>query len=296
MFQRVVLFAALAMLASPSAADAFFFRHWCYAPPPYTVSYAPPILILPPVVFAPMYPCPPAHLSPTVQPPKMSEQPSPRPMEKPPTEKSSTQRDEPKSKSVVPAINSVPMKDQPKIEPAIPMIAVPDAPKPLEPKTQPKSGSSDSIPVPLTLPPEKKKDETPEAGLTPIPKLNPPLAVPETAVPKIDLPAPKKDEPKLPEIQLPPITSESKYTPREQFNVRVIPLEGQATAKNRTVSFYNYTDRELPLIVNGQSKSLPAKSSLALALPDSFAWSIGGKAELSDIPQGAAGLSIVIQK
>ena len=275
MIRRSLLLAILATLAVPTASQAFFFRPFChygyYAPPPPVYWYAPPVYVLPPV-YVPAYECVPATLK---APPKLME--APKPMEKP-----VPMVELPKPKEVVPAA-----AEKPKVEPAIPMVAVPDAPKPIEKAVDvPK-------PAPLVLPPEKKKDEKPEAGVPAIPKLNLPLAVPEPAVPTPAVP--KADEKKIPEIKLPPIVSESKYTPREEPTFRVIPLEGKAVAGKRTVSFYNYTDRELSLSVDGQLKMLPAKSSLAIALPDSFLWSVGGRKESTEIPTDAAGLSVVIK-
>jgi hypothetical protein len=262
MIRRSLFLAIFASLAVPSAAQAFFFRpyyyHGYYAPPPVAYWYAPPVYVLPPV-YLPAYECAPA----TPKAPLILKD-APKPMEKP-----APRVELPKPKEVLPAAASV----KPKVEPAIPRVAVPDAPKPEEKKLGP---------------PEKKKDEKPDVGVPAIPKLNLPLAVPEAAVPKAD-------EKKIPEIKLPPIVSESKYTPRESPDVRVIPLEGKAVAGKRTVSFYNYTDRELSLSVDGQLKTLPAKSSLGLALPDSFKWSVGGPVESTAIPADAAGLSVVIK-
>lgn len=283
MIRRSLFLAIFASLAVPSAAQAFFFRPFCYhgyqgyyAPPPVAYWYAPPVYALPPV-YLPAYECAPAAPLPQPKPkPKVME--APKPMEKP-----APKVELPKPKDVLPAAAI----EKPKLEPAIPMVAVPDAPKPIE------KAPDVPKPAPLVLPPEKKKDEKPDLGVPAIPKLNLPLAVPEPAVPTPAVP--KTDEKKIPEIKLPPIVSESKYTPREEPTFRVIPLEGKAVAGKRTVSFYNYTDRELSLSVDGQLKTLPAKSSLGLVLPDSFLWSVGGRMESTEIPADAAGLSIVIK-
>ncbi len=253
MIRRSLPLALLASLAVPSAAQAFFFRPYYYAPPP-AYWYAPPVYVLPPVYW-PSYECAPA--------PK----PAPRLMDVPkPMEKPAPKVEAPKPRDVVPAAAI----EKPKVEPAIPTVAVPEAPKP----------------APLVLPPERKSE--PKPGDVAIPKLDLPLAVPEPAVPKAD-------EKKVPEIKLPPIVSESKYSPREEHSIRVVPMEGKREAGNRVVSFYNYTDRELALSVDGRLKSLPAKSSLSLALPDTFLWSLDGKKESTDIPADAAGLSVVIK-
>lgn len=274
MIRRSALLAVAASLTVPATADAFIFRPY-YCPPPVVVYYAPPIYILPPFAYGPAIECAPAA---PVAPPKVMEQPAPKAMEKP-----APKVEAPKPKDVVPAAATEPMKEKPKGELAVPVPAVP-AEKPKD------------VPVPFVLPPEKKKDEKPDAGLPTIPKLNVPLATPESAVPKIELPAvPKKDEPKLPEFKLPPIVSESKYLPKESFDVRVVPVEGKRAAGNQTVKFYNYTDRELSLVLDDKSTAVPAKSLLSVALPDSFAWSLGGKSETATIPADAAGLSVIIK-
>jgi hypothetical protein len=276
MIRHSLPLAILATLAVPTAAQAFFFRPFChygyYAPPPVVYWYAPPVYVLPPV-YAPAYECAPATPK---APPRLMD--APKPMEKP-----APKVELPKPKEVVPAAGI----DRPKVEPAVPMVAVPDAPKPVE--KQPDAPK----PAPLVLPPEKKKDEKPEAGVPAIPKLNLPLAVPEPAVPAPAVP--KADEKKIPEIKLPPIVSESKFLSREALDVRVVPVEGRREDGNRVVNFYNYTDRAMALSVNGQLKALPAKSSLGLALPDSFKWSVGGRLETTSIPADAAGLSVVIK-
>lgn len=279
MIRRSLFLAIIVSLAAPVSAQAFFFRPFCYSgyyAPPVVYWYAPPAYVLPPV-YLPAYECAPVAPLPQPRPqPKVME--APKPMEKP-----APKVELPKTKEVVPAAAI----EKPKTEPAIPMVAVPDAPKPVEKKPDaPKA-------VPLVLPPEKKPDEKPDAGVPAIPKLNLPLAVPDPAVPTPAVP--KADEKKIPEIKLPPIVSESKYTPRESLDVRVIPLDGKAVAGKRTVSFYNYTDRALSLSVDGQLKTLPAKSSLGLALPDTFKWSAGGQVETTSIPSDAAGLSVVIK-
>jgi hypothetical protein len=290
MIRRSLTLAILASLSLPAAAQAFFFRPFCYAPPPAyyyappvyyyapppAYYYAPPVFTLPPV-YLPPYECAPAPAKPA---PKLMD--APKPMEKP-----SPKTELPKPKEVVPAAAS----DKPNVEPAIPLVAVPDAPKSEKKPDAPKPELP--VPAPLVLPPEKKPDEKKDAGVPAIPKLNLPLAVPEPAVPTPAVP--KTDDKKIPEIKLPPIVSESKYLAREEPTVRVVPVEGKRGEGNRVVNFYNYTDRAFALSVDGQLKALPAKSSLALALPDSFLWSIAGKKEMTEIPADAAGLSVVIK-
>lgn len=281
MTRRFTLLVSTGLLAVPGLALAYYPPGYC--PPPRYVPCPPVTYVCP---SPPVVECPPATTPPAkpLNPPKV--------MEKP-------EAPEPKAVKPAAAAEPMPMKkpdlekpeqETPKGELAIPSPAVPETPaeKPKPPE-----------PAPFTLPPidaPKKKDETP-------PKLELPSAKSETP-PKVDIPpitlppttiVPVKSEekPKPPEIVLPKI-SESKYTPTEP-KVRVVPVEGRRSAGDQTVNLYNYTDRDLQLQVGGKATKLPAKSLLALTLPDAFAWKFGEKAETITIPADAAGLSIIIQ-
>jgi hypothetical protein len=286
MTRRFTLFVTTGLLAVPGLAVAYYppgYGPPRYAPCPPVTYVCPP----PPVVECPSAMTPPAK---PLAPPKVMEKPDasapkevkpaaaaePMPMKKP----------EPEKKV------DAPKQELPKSDLAIPSPAVPEIPE----KPKPKAPE----PAPFTLPPidaPKKKDDSPPKLDLPSAKLETP---PKVDVPSITLPpttiVPVKAEEKkesVPEIVLPKI-SESKYLPTEP-KVRVIPVEGKRSAGDQTVNLYNYTDRDLQLQVGGKATKLPAKSLLALTLPDSFAWKFGEKAETITIPADAAGLSIIIQ-
>jgi hypothetical protein len=223
-----------------------------------------------------------------------------------------------KSKSPeIPPLNLPPIQSNtPKKEaalPSIPKFETPLAtPEVATPKIEPMltevvpAGSENKIPK-LNLPPAPTKPDVAGGDVT-IPKLNLPpappqkvegaLAIPEVAIPKLELvpmPEKKPEGVKLPELKLPPITSESKYTPKESPAVRFVPVEGQRTPGNQVVRLYNYSDREFSMLLDGKATKLPAKSSVSVAMPDNFRWKLGEKSEMVTIPTDAAGMCVVIR-
>lgn len=278
MNRRRTLLSAAALLTATGVAFAHYPPRWvAYPPPVYVVPFDP--CVCPPAPPAPVADCPPAAMTTPAKPlapPKVMEKPAaPKVMEKP----------EP-PKPVKPAASEEPA-EKPKGELAIPSPAVPEAPV-----EKPKVKVPE--PAPFTLPPieatpaKPKKEEAPK------------LELPKAETPALTLPPTTGEQPKkADDFTLPPLTlpktTESKYTPAAETKVRVVPVEGRRSAGNQTVNFYNYTARDLQLNVDGKLQKIPAKSLLAVALPDAFAWTFGEKSETLTIPTDAAGLSIIFQ-
>ncbi len=289
MFRRFALLALVISLAIPSAADAFFFRHWHYGPPvvyayPAPMVYAVPMYSFPPVMSYPVFPvyeCPnvvaqPEQAKPQ---PKPIDQPVPKAMEQPKPQVETPKVEAPKPMAIKPAA----AEGKPKNDLAIPSPAVPE--KPVE---QPKPKPLEIAPLPLVVPPQKDPMDKKEATVPVPPKLNLPLANPEPAVPG-------KDEKKIPEIKLPPLVSESKYTPVEQQKIQIVPVAGRRAGEKMTVNVYNYADRELTFEFDGKTSKLPAKSSLGIEVPESFSWKLGRESHTTTIPSDAAGLCVIIK-
>ncbi len=65
----------------------------------------------------------------------------------------------------------------------------------------------------------------------------------------------------------------------------------------RTVTFFNHTNRELSLSIEGKSVTLPAKSYVESKLAQSFKWGYGERpAGRELVPDGAAGLDVVFRE
>jgi hypothetical protein len=184
----------------------------------------------------------------------------------------------------------------------LPPLTIPD---PMVPKSPPKS----DVPPPLTIPdpmvPKSPAKVTPEAKPMPAP------ASPDN-VPAIPLPEPRK-APKgsdgkddLPPLVLPPegtgtssgvIPTVSKSSPLGvAIKVQVFAAAGTATGTLRKVGFFNHTDRDLDLVIEGQSVKLPKKSYLNAQLPKKFTWKAAGNdANATTVPDGAAGVDVLFK-
>ena len=65
----------------------------------------------------------------------------------------------------------------------------------------------------------------------------------------------------------------------------------------RTVTFFNHTNREVSLTIEGKSVKLPAKSYVESKLAQSFKWGYGERPAGSEqVPDGAAGLDVVFRE
>lgn len=159
-------------------------------------------------------------------------------------------------------------------------------------------------PTPKPLPPAQ----------LPLPKKTPTVSEesePKSIEKKVD---PKSDSPRIPKMKIPlpgdPVDKPlPKETPKsdgpkkdplanktvEQF---VIPSEGKGEqGPEIKVGFFNHSDREIVLDVNGESVKLPKEQYVTLRLPRTFNWAEkGAKAASVVVPPDADGIEIVFRK
>jgi hypothetical protein len=161
---------------------------------------------------------------------------------------------------------------------AVPMIPVPNVP------AKPEGVSPPSIP--LLPPPGKSKEDD---G----PKLPPLRGVPDPSRPGLSLPVPGGDPGKS-------TSKASPLTARPRPLVDVIPVAGAAPADpavRRRVNFFNHTDRDLWLVVEGQAVTLPRRHQITASVPPTFIWQLDGGAEQKTaIPATAPGVEVVIRR
>ena len=81
------------------------------------------------------------------------------------------------------------------------------------------------------------------------------------------------------------------------MTVSVFPAGGPEPAGvYRTVGFYNHTDRDLSLTIEGRAVKLPAKTYLHAQLAPTFTWGVADRpAARETVPAGAGGLDVVFR-
>jgi hypothetical protein len=116
-----------------------------------------------------------------------------------------------------------------------------------------------------------------------------------------------KDTPRIPKVKLPgsrkePPRTDAKKGPGangnavEQF---LVPADGKRAEPPAEVKvgFFNHSDRELVLEVNGESLKLPSEQYVTRRLPRTFKWAEKGKAATDvTVPADADGIEIVFRK
>jgi hypothetical protein len=281
MLRHHVPLALLGLALVPDWASALGGRRWCVPPPP------PPCP--PQVVF--VSPCPP---SPPVAPPNYSILPAPAVQAEP--------------------ANPEPAKPAPpKADPA------PAPPRPVAPGVPP--GNAVTEPGGPVKPAEFAK---PQTASPPEPKAIPNADAPKLQVPQVPLPGtaePTNDDakippliPRLPNPDVPPLTipqvpvekpatgdnSTSKASPLTgTTRVDVFPVDGPPPASpkaRRTVGFFNHSDRDLTLTVEGESVTLPRRHYVTAEVPAAFTWKLDGDERRTEIPAAAPGVEVVIRK
>jgi hypothetical protein len=77
----------------------------------------------------------------------------------------------------------------------------------------------------------------------------------------------------------------------------VYPVAGGLVDGNRSIEFWNLSDRALTLHVESQPYTLSRGKKLSLHLPRTFAWQIAGRAaEHTQLADTQAGMEIVIRR
>jgi hypothetical protein len=126
----------------------------------------------------------------------------------------------------------------------------------------------------------------------------PPIPVGPAAKPPID----PSD---LPPLTLPPDgpPTTSRASPlaavrKSGPTVQVFPAVATTAPTNgtRNVGFFNHTNTDVDLVIEGKSVKLPKKTYLHAAVPPTFTWKHGtNPAESATVPAGAAGIDVVFR-
>jgi len=308
-FWLVPLLALAGLAAVPSNASAHFFYRWCQ---PYGGGWAHPA---PQYYAVPQfyYAVPQFYYLVPVVPPQVVPGNSIIPKAQPTVSPRSDAPSRPAPMVTITPGMPPPVELDPSVKPAAGNAAVPmPAPAPLNPLT---------IPDPMV--PKAPPKVVPEAPLTipdPMVPKAPPKVVPEAkpmpapagqdTLPLIPLPEPRK-APKgsdgkddLPPLVLPPegssgvIPTVSKSSPLGgAIKVQVFTAGGTASGTLRKVGFFNHTDRDLDLVIEGKSVALPKKSYLNAELPVRFSWKAAGNAaQATTVPDGAAGVDVLFKE
>jgi hypothetical protein len=310
-FWLVPLLALAGLAAWPSNASAFFFSRWCQ---PYDGGYGygrwgVPYYVVPQYYFVPQFysiPLPPPMVVPS----------NPVIPQAKPTGGAPRSDAPPRSAPMVTVTPGM-LESDPMVKPANLATPMP-APAPITPLTIPDPMVPKSAPMnPLTIPDPMVPKSAP-TGLPPIvvPDLAPakPLAAPAAPdnLPGIPLPDPRKtpkagDKDELPPLVLPPegtgtssgvIPTTSKSSPLSgAIKTQVFAAAGTATGSLRKVGFFNHTDRDLELVIEGKAVKLPKKSYLNAELPVKFTWkTAGSEANATTVPAGAAGVDVLFKE
>lgn len=285
---RQVLCAGLTLLSASaaSACPPLFFRpYYCY----------PPVVVVPYYVPQPYYYVP-APATPASRPPQVRVEPSMPSTEfaKPAPANPGTTPANPKQSTtttpdsgVKPADfrtpDSIPLS-QPR--PVTPETATP---KPVVPdfKLDPPAGAAPKSDVPQ-LPSPGSTAKGPDG--VKIPAVVPPLkGVPDPTVPPLAIPTPALDTK----------SSTSRSSPLSDRRADVVPVDGVAAdpAGRRKVGFFNQSDRDVRLTVEGQAITLPKRHTVTASVPATFAWKLDdGPDEKTTIPGAAPGVEVLIRR
>lgn len=178
-----------------------------------------------------------------------------------------------------------------------------------------------AVPTPAIPQPETPKITIDPLPTTPAPaKVEPlqlpvpgPIAEPKSAVPnepealKIPplIPRLPGTDSGLPPLSLPTVPSESTsksspLTAKPQAVVDVFPVDGPplaSPAMKRTIGFFNHTDRDLKLTVDGETITLPKRHQVTATVAAKFRWKLDdGPERTTEVPTVAPGVEVVVRK
>lgn len=303
-FWLVPVLALAGLAASPSSASAHFLRCWGAPYAAYGtgygrwgVPYAQPYFV-PQYYFVPV----------PVAPPTVAPVPGPNPK----TPKAQANVPQSPMVTVTPGMPPPPpLSDDPLVKPSSGLASPMPAPAPSNPLT---------IPDPMVpVKPMKEPEEKPPVVLPPIVLPDAPakpMAAPSgpDPLPAIPLPEPKKvpmgksGKDDLPPIVLPPegtgtssgvIPSTSRSSPLTgAIKTQVFAASGGTVSGSlRKVGFFNHSDRDIDLVIEGKSVKLPKKSFLHAQLPVKFSWkAAGGDSVSTTVPETATGVDVLFNE
>lgn len=321
MKRQLCLCALFALVLVPDWASA----RWPRGEPVYYYPCAP-VYYAPPVYCQPVYvqPClpvnPPMLAPPRIEPvkpragssldaPRSIAQPNPpapvRPAEIEPV-RPAANVETPK----LPKIDVAPAPKPTEPEPKAPKLDFPTlTPEPKQPVIELPKVDEPKLP-PLELPKDTGSNpKLPPLELPGVPAIPVPAPAPDSLIPPSALPVPKTAD-TLPPLTLPPDTPvspdakpvEAKSSPlaavANGVKVSVFPASGVVAANGvRKVGFYNHTDRDLSLTIEGKAVALPAKTYILAHLPPTFTWKHGDKpATKETVPADAAGIDVLFKE
>jgi hypothetical protein len=192
--------------------------------------------------------------------------------------------------------------------------AIPDAMPPLPNLELPKDSGLKLPPLELPKDTGQRPSAIPGPGGAAVPSSAPAFPEPLIPPPSVPLMPDTKKTDSLPSLTLPPDTPVAPM--KNDSTSRSSPLTGATTGKRemtvsvfpassteriggvyRAVSFYNHTERDLNLTIEGRAVKLPAKTYLNAKLGATFTWSQGDRAAVREtVPEGASGLDVVFRE
>lgn len=223
----------------------------------------------------------------------------------------------PKNLTPEPKAPATPKVESKVEEPKLPSLdapTLPDTGSKLPPIQLPKAGKASEPPKEKEKDPELKLPSVdPPGAAVPVPAPSPDVLIPPTnipssknsALPSLTLPP---DTPVVPDkadkpVTLPKEATESKSSPlttaTRELKVTVFPASGNATnaAGLCKVGFFNHTNRDLALTIEGKTVTLPAMSYLHAQLPPTFTWKCANKPDAKEtVPADAVGLDVLIRE
>ena len=294
MMRQIIPLALIALTLLPDWATAFGKRQYPPCPPAPTayLTCPPQVVILPPCLpsFEVLPYCPPSQgiplttlPAPTVT-PETAKPESAKPETPLPSPPKAPMPGLPPNRSSLDTGNSETGLKQAEL--VVPNLANPTAANPQ---------SAPAVTEPLIVPPVRNVFEAKrEPETSRIPALIPRVPGGDTSLPPLLVPTPASD---------PSGTSTSRSSPlnaSRRTGYDVIPVDGPAPATpsaKRSVGFFNHTDRDLQLTVEGQTITLPKRHSVTADVPAKFTWTLEGNLEQNtEIPLAAPGVEVVIRR
>jgi hypothetical protein len=297
---RLILALTAGGLALVPAVSGAFGRRRASCPPPMPVAYYCP----PPVVYVPACP-PPVAVYPPAAPagPTVRQEPAPEPA-KPEVKPEAAPKSNAPAAPAPGLPPTMPLKQtgftepptespptpKPADPPTIPAVSIPTE-TPVTPPAQPLAvppATPPALPTPgtLTLPNTPAKSD---GGLT-VPTLKP--VGPDTSVPPLSIPTP--GDPVTRTSQSSPLTGTARVV------ADVYPVHGPAPsspAALRTVGFFNQSDRDVRLTVDGQAVTLPRGHQVTARVTATFKWKVDDGLDVrTEVPTAAPGVDVVIRK
>ena len=141
-----------------------------------------------------------------------------------------------------------------------------------------------------TIPPRK----APAAAEKSPPRIVNPRIPDDEIEPKKVLPAPKLVAPK--KVDVPKAKENEKSVSVDEF---LIPAERKRseTPGEVKVGIFNHSEREMELVINGETVKLPADQYVTLRMPRTFTWAVKGKEPKEvRVPADSDGLEIVFRR